>query len=252
MRFVSARLSERGGRKVNEDACASRASNGLESWVLADGLGGHTGGEVASRLCVEEILGSFGREPLLSAEALKRHVAAAQAALAARQGASEDLADMRSTVVVLIAGLDAALWAHVGDSRLYHLRGGRIIAQTQDHSVPQMLAAAGDLPVDRIRHHPDRNRLLRSLGQPGEVQAAIESRPVPLRAGDAFLLCTDGFWEHVREKEMEIDFAKSASPDEWLTLMQARLKRRMSPDGDNFSAVGIFVDASENRMSSKP
>jgi serine/threonine protein phosphatase PrpC len=238
MRFVSARLSERGGRKVNEDACASQASNGLECWVLADGLGGHTGGEVASRLCVEEILGAFGREPLLSAEALNRHIAAAQSALAARQGASEDLAEMRSTVVVLVA----ALWAHVGDSRLYHLRGGRIIAQTQDHSVPQMLAAAGDLPVDLIRHHPDRNRLLRSLGQPGEVKAAIESRPAPLRPGDAFLLCTDGFWELVSETEMEIDFAKSAHPHAWLTLMQERLKKRIAPDGDNYSALGIFVD----------
>jgi PPM family protein phosphatase len=242
MSFLSAHICEAGGRDVNQDASGDLATpNGTHCWVLADGLGGHAGGEVAAQVCVQEVLNAFESDPRLSEQTLRRCIEAAQRAILERQRASQALSEMRSTVVVLIADAKAALWAHVGDSRLYHLRAGRIIAQTQDHSVPQVLVAAGDLQPREIRQHADRNRLLRSLGQPGEIQPAIESRPQALRAGDAFLLCSDGFWELVYETEIEADFAKADHPEEWLATLHERLRRRTVPGSDNYSAVGVFV-----------
>src|SRR5207247_2143972 len=85
----------------------------------------------------------------------------------------------------------------------------------------------GQISVDDIRHHVDRSRLLRSLGEGGELKPAVTA-PALIADGDAFLLCTDGFWEYVLEPEMESDLAAAATPSEWLAIMQRRLAARDS------------------------
>jgi serine/threonine protein phosphatase PrpC len=243
MNFVTSHLCEQGGRAINQDAWDAQSSpSGTHCWVLADGLGGHGGGEVAARVAVEEAIRAFERTSEFSPKTLRNCIDAAQAAILAQQKGTEALAAMRSTLVLLLADNRAALFAHVGDSRLYHLRTGRIIRQTADHSVPQALVAAGDLRPEGIRHHEDRNRLLRALGEPGDPRPTIESRPCPLLPGDAFLLCTDGFWEYVHETEIEADFAKADDPDSWLVLMHERLRARADSGNDNYTAVAVFVE----------
>jgi len=148
---------------------------------------------------------------------------------------------MRTTLALLISDLRLALWAHVGDSRIYHFRDGRIAHQTADHSVPQMLANAGDISPDDIRGHIDRSRLLQALGQDEPVRATVLESPVQLESGDAFLLCTDGWWEYVTELEMQIDLAKSAGPDDWLGYMMDRILSRAEGEFDNYTALGVFV-----------
>lgn len=149
---------------------------------------------------------------------------------------------MRSTAVVLLLENAMACWAHVGDTRLYHFASGRIIFQTRDHSVPQTMVDAGDIRYDDIRHHEDRNRLTRSLGSDGKVRTTILDQPVAIAGGDAFLLCTDGFWEFVTETEMEATSAKSATPKRWLAGMEVILLRKAPASHDNYTATAIFVE----------
>lgn len=242
MHMISAYLSKPGGRKVNEDSCDQKVLPGGQGiWVVADGLGGHGGGDVASVIVTQSLLNTFRDNPAISADALSAHLDAAQQALLARQEAEPRLAAMRTTVVALLGDGKTAIWGHVGDTRLYHFRKGRIIAQTKDHSVPQAMADAGDIAQEDIRHHEDRNRLLRSLGNEGKLRLTVEPQPRKIQIGDAFLLCTDGFWEYVTETEMSLCWAKSTSPELWMERMEKTLLKRAPSNHDNYTGIAVFV-----------
>ncbi|MEI6414244.1 MAG: protein phosphatase 2C domain-containing protein [Pseudomonadota bacterium] len=236
--FRTATLSHTGGRPINEDACGYR--NGC--WVVADGLGGHGGGEVASRLAVDSLLQQADLPLPMDAAGLIQALAAAEQAIHHQQKTDSRLSQMRTTLVLLCSDGHNALWAHIGDSRLYHLRDGRIHFQTRDHSVPQAIADAGEIAPAEIRFHEDRNRLLRSLGNDKAQRPTLAEALLPLRAGDVFLLCTDGFWEYVTEAEMEVTLAKAASPGQWLQSMAFVLLRRATAVHDNYTALAVFVD----------
>lgn len=233
-------LSKRGGRETNQDACGYLELAEGACWVVADGLGGHRGGETAARLAVEAVLSSFRRDREVSPAAIESHILAAHEAILEQRRESPELNGMRTTIVVLLTDYESYLWGHVGDSRLYAFRGGSLRFQTRDHSVPQMLADAGDIHPDKIRHHPDRNRLLRSLGTDEPPLPVVQQEKRALHGDDAFLLCVDGFWEHVLETEMEVDFAKSRGPGDWLTRMEGRILQRAGDDSDNHSAIAVF------------
>jgi PPM family protein phosphatase len=237
--FRTARRAEIGGRERNEDAAGHAIAHGIGCWVVADGLGGHGHGDSASCAALESVIERFVADPARSgARIAELIVAAHEAVKAAQQEAS--YAQMRTTLAILIADGSSAVWAHVGDTRIYHFRGGAIRHQTQDHSVPQMLVAAGDLTPDEIRRHPDRSRILRALGEPDPPRPDVGG-PVPIQDGDAFLLCSDGWWEYVTEREMELDLAGSESPADWLDQMTDRILSRAAGAFDNFTAVGVFV-----------
>lgn len=243
MRFITAEFSRQGGRKNNEDSCGSVFVKKKGCWVVADGLGGHRGGEVASKMAVEEILEAFRAHPAVAPEILRRQFEAAHQAVIRRQEKDPGLASMRTTAAVLIADAGGALWGHVGDSRLYHLHNGRIVFQTKDHSVAQVMADAGDISPGEIRFSEDRNRLLRSIGSDDDLRPSIEEVKHPVAYGDTFLLCTDGFWEYVTETEMEVDLAKSSTPEAWIEAMVSRMLERVKKDHDNYTAVALFVEA---------
>ncbi|MDR1698968.1 MAG: hypothetical protein LBR75_04005, partial [Prevotellaceae bacterium] len=149
---------------------------------------------------------------------------------------------MKSTAVLLLCRNNQAIIAHVGDSRGYYFSNGSILFQTIDHSVSQMAVLRGEITAAQIRFHEDRNRLLRALGGEENVHAEVSLIPSPLAPGDAFLLCSDGFWEYVTENEMAIDLTKSATPDEWLSYLTARIGKRISGKNDNLSAIAIFCE----------
>ena len=113
--------------------------------------------------------------------------------------------------------------------------------QTADHSVPQALVRAKELTPAEIRHHPDRNRLLRVVGDDKPLRPELPAAPVALQAGDAFLLCSDGFWEGVTEGEMEVALAKARDAADWLARMTLGLRRKDQPGQDNYTALAILV-----------
>ncbi len=236
--FQTAALSATGGRADNQDAYDWH--EGL--WVVADGLGGHGGGAVAARLALDTLLRALpAGQPLIDRQTLMVGVLAATAALQARQQGDLALAGMRTTLALLTSDGIQALWLHLGDSRVYGFRAGQLLFQTADHSVAQALVRAGELAPEAIRFHKDRNRLLRTLGDHRLPRPTLAEAPLTLQSGDAFLLCTDGFWEGVMEDEMCSSLAKADSPRDWLDQMETILLRRQLPDQDNYTAIAVFV-----------
>lgn len=249
MPFMTESVSRIGGRELNEDSYGFVEINHTACWVVADGLGGHRGGENASRIAVDAALASFRAAPEFSTAAVQRHLDAAQQAILQAQKSEPSLSTMRTTIVMLLTDSLRALWAHVGDSRLYCLEDGHIVFCTKDHSVVQAMVSAGELPASRIRHHEDRNRLLRTLGNgENDFRPTILSEARALRSGTEFLLCTDGFWENVTEAEIEVDFAKAEGNRDWLALMEGRLLERATDDSDNYTAIAVRFDSETSSL----
>lgn len=226
-----------GGRPRNEDTVRHtlRGEDRL-CLVVADGLGGHGGGETASAAAAEVICTQWDGsvDPLRLTE-LVRAANQKVLSLQTRQCA------MKTTVTVLTLTPEQAVWAHAGDTRLYYFRDGSLSFQTRDHSAAQIGVMLGEITLDQIRFHEDRSRVLRALGQDAEL--IVETKQQPLGAGKhAFLLCSDGFWEYVLEEEMAKDLRAAGTPEDWLARMRARLNARVGTDNDNNTAAAVWLE----------
>ena len=239
MKFDTATLSQTGGRRSNQDSFGFEANQAAGCWVVADGLGGHAGGETASRMAVDEVLAAFRQKPDVSPSFIENCLQTAHQAIQLKAAAAYELASMRTTLVVLTCTGNSAVWGHVGDSRLYWFRRDKIVHQTKDHSVPQMLVDAGKLDPLKLRGHEDQNRLTRALGETGSLKTSVLSEPIVLQPGDAALLCSDGIWTYGLEPELEADWEKAASATEYLALLERRVLERAESEHDNYTAIAV-------------
>lgn len=229
--------SDAGGREENEDSVRFlRRGDDSLLLVLADGLGGHGGGKTASAAAVEAVCSVW--EGQADPGDLADRIARAHQAVREKQ--TPDCM-MKSTVVLLALRGQQAAWAHVGDSRLYHFHQGKLEFQTRDHSASQVAVLLGEITPEQIRFHEDRGRILRALGQEGDLRPETGEQTLP-PGRHAFLLCSDGFWEYVLEQEMEEDLRTAADPQGWLDAMRGRLSRRTPPDNDNNTAAAVWLD----------
>lgn len=229
--------TNQGGREHNEDSLRW-TSDGTEGvFVLADGLGGHDRGEVASQLAVEAICGGED-SPVPGREELLERFQQANARILEQQK-QPGQEEMKTTAVALSLSGGTAAWAHIGDSRLYRCSQGRLDQLTRDHSVTYMKYLGGEISYMDVYHDDDRSSLLRAMGNP---VCTPEGGEGPARPGDAFLLCSDGFWEFVYNEEMLVDCLKSRTPEEWARRMLLRHIRRTPPGNDNVSLIAVFVE----------
>ncbi len=233
----TANYSDIGGRERNEDHYSQTlgGKTGI-CMVLADGLGGHGNGELASEMACRTICGNWKGQ--VDKQSLIALVNEAQKQVL---GLHNRYCAMKSTVVALTSDQKKAAWAHVGDSRLYHFHNKKLVFQTRDHSASQIAVMLGDITPDQIRFHEDRGTVYRALGQDDEVK--VEAKEIDLLPGQhAFLLCSDGFWEYVLETEMAEDLKQAVSPEDWLKKMRARLQQRVPADNDNNTAAVLWLD----------
>lgn len=164
-----------------------------------------------------------------------------QNAILEQQALTQRFSTMKTTLVVLVVDNGWIHWAHIGDSRLYIFRGKRLLRRTLDHSVPQMLAQAGEIREADIRHHPDRNRLMRVMGVRNDAPRFEVGKPIRLTGAYQFLLCTDGYWELIEEDDMLRTLKESATPQQWLSQMnRIILENGRGQEMDNYTAIAAF------------
>jgi serine/threonine protein phosphatase PrpC len=241
MRFTIFQESRKGSRKVNQDRIAYTFSRDALLLVVADGMGGHAGGEIAAQIAVRLFIERFQQEakPVLKnpLKFLQDTMVRAHAALGSYANQFSMLETPRTTCVACLVQAGHAYWAHVGDSRLYLFRQGGLIGATKDHSKVQYLVDQGIIGADEIGQHPDRNKIFSCLG--GLVDPVIDlSRRTPLRNGDVIVMCTDGLWAVFDQREIAT----------WLTStpilttapqMMREGEKRGGQDGDNLSAIVV-------------
>ena len=236
MQLSAYAYTNRGGRDHNEDSLRARPEEGI--FVLADGLGGHRCGEVASALAVETIAAGMAEAAALDGGKLLELFQTANGEILRRQS-QPGQEEMRTTAVALSLRGEEAAWAHIGDSRLYRFRGGELAEVTKDHSVTYRKYLGGEISYMDIYHDDDRSRLLRVLGR---EPCRPETGRAPAAPGDAFLLCSDGFWEFVYTEEAQADLCRARTPEEWAEGMLLRHIRRAPPGNDNLSLIMVFVE----------
>ncbi|WP_158937451.1 PP2C family serine/threonine-protein phosphatase [Burkholderia sp. S171] len=248
MRFDLASITDRGGRRSNEDRLALIRHTRLLAGVVADGAGGHGGGDVAAQLTVDTVcavLGQCAMHTAISTAQLADALFAANRAIVQAQAAGGVLAHMRSTAAVLaIDPLTAsAAWAHCGDTRIYCFRQGRTALQTVDHSMVQNLVDARLLASHEMRGHPMRSLLLAALGTTDALEVEAATSPFAIADGDTFLVCSDGLWEHIDEAEMIESIGEANDANGWLAALATRVRRVAPPQADNLSAVAVWAGA---------
>ncbi|HTI51455.1 MAG TPA: protein phosphatase 2C domain-containing protein [Planctomycetaceae bacterium] len=198
-------------RRNNQDSYAVQISPSREQWsdrghlfLVADGMGGHAVGELASKLAADIIPHTFLKLRDQSAdEALKAAVLAGNATINARGEMNRDFTRMGTTCTTLVLNPQGALIAHVGDSRAYRIRGDRIEQLTFDHSLQWELLRQGKMSPEEIFRREPRNVITRSLGPSASVQVDVEG-PYPTRPHDIYVLCSDGLSSLVRDEEIGI------------------------------------------------
>lgn len=239
-------LSRQGGRPYNEDACGHWNSDQHLVCVVADGAGGHGGGDIASRLAVQHVLERFVAQPDTQPAHAAQLVRSANQTVVSNQVPGTSQAQMHSTLVLLaidFVNLTAA-WAHAGDSRLYCFRNGMFLSHTKDHSFVQSLSDAGLLAAEDMKTHPQRSELLSALGTPdGDLAIGESPQGWVVEPGDVYMLCTDGLWEYVDDSHMAHLLSLASGPQHWLEMLEQEVLRAAAhkPRHDNYSAIAVWT-----------
>lgn len=242
-------------RKVNEDACADVALADGRLIVIADGMGGHEAGDVASKIVVDEVERHFkateGGEPR---ERLYESIEAAHQQIlskAAQTGAE----GMGSTVVACLIDDTAVYVGWVGDSRLYWFRDANVYDKTVDHTRVQRMLAAGILSPEEAKHHPDANVITRAVGHfpkdgDGEFKVDVKKDPLQIAAGDSLVLCSDGLYDLLEDDEIADIIGGLNAKDGAIALIRVA-NERGGHDNITVSVVHFGQDMGASRHASQ-
>ena len=187
-------------REINEDAYYL-PEHGENFCAVADGMGGHSAGEVASAMAVVTFSDLMHKSALPCAEDMRSAVESANKDIYQRAGTSIELRGMGTTFVGLVCCGEEVHIAHVGDSRAYLIRDGRVKRVTADHSLVESLVQEGVITEEEAKHHPKRNIITRALGTNSKVE--VDMLCMDKKPGDVYLLCTDGLSEYVSNQDIE-------------------------------------------------
>lgn len=241
MKFSIFQESRIGKRKNNEDRIGYCYSRDALLMVVADGMGGHTYGEIASQVAVQYMTALFQKEaqPSLADPFLFLQRGMIGAHHAILDFCIENQLDdsPRTTCVACVIQNNVAYWSHVGDSRLYHFRGMRLFAKTRDHSRVRQMVDQGMITEEEAAVHPDRNKVYTCLG--GPILPEIEfSRKSPLESNDVLLLSTDGFWGPL-PVEVILPRLREPSLGDVIPVLMDEAELRAGPHGDNLSLIAV-------------
>ncbi len=234
-------VSKIGTRLINEDTIKVLNKNNNFVFTVCDGLGGHKMGDTASRIVADCFESYFKRSENLSENLILEMFDFAQETLLYRKNALHIKNEMCSTAVALTIAGENVYSGYIGDSRLYAFEHGVFKDRTRDHSLAQLLFEQGEISESEINRHSDRNKLIRVMGIPWEKPMYTVLPSVKLKNNQAYLLCTDGFWEWLSVEEMQGALQKSDSAHKWLSLMTETVERNCGLNPmDNYSAIAVI------------
>ena len=235
-------FSNKGRRDINEDYAGAFEKNGRYCFVLCDGLGGHGMGDAASQCVVETFKTQFNEYTAELKDFLPETFEMAQDFLLGEQIARNAKTKMKTTAVAMLTDGVNIYIGHIGDSRCYAFGKKKVKFRTLDHSVPQMLVISHEIKESEIRNHPDRSLVLKAMGTKWEDGPEYEiMKEKKLRGLRAFLLCSDGFWELIEEKQMCELLKSSSTVKEWVDgMVEIIWKNGEGKNMDNFSAVAVW------------
>ena len=250
--FAVVTSTSQGARDHQEDACGhwSDPSGARLFAVVADGAGGHGGGAEASKAAVDSAALNWGKssgsdlaEPaaFLAQWMKDAHLAVIEASAKLQRSG-------RSVVVACFINGSSVHWVHAGDCRLLRFGGGKLVERTRDDSVVQVLFERGEITEEQMGTHPDQSRLLQSLG--GKEAPSPQPGNAEVEAGDGLILCSDGFWEHLKQAELEkLIGTPPEKRQEALDQAVAEAVRRGGAKADNTTAMMIV--SGENKGGSR-
>jgi serine/threonine protein phosphatase PrpC len=246
MRFMVYQVSRKGGREKNEDRMGYCYTRDAGLFALADGMGGHPEGEVASQLALQTLAALFQRDskPAISDPLRFLHdaIIAGHHQLL-RYATQKALIDTpRTTVVACLLQGNAAYWAHCGDSRLYMVRGEKLVARTRDHSYSELQQTMSQ--VVPMGEKFNRNVLFTCLGSPGKPVVDTVG-PLLLQTGDRLLLCSDGLWGTVSDAVITEQLGRQTLSDAVPELVEQAL-RNGGPKSDNVSVLALEWESAED------
>ncbi|MEP6783735.1 MAG: protein phosphatase 2C domain-containing protein, partial [Acidobacteriota bacterium] len=247
MQFTIFQESRKGARRINQDRIAYTYGRDTLLLVIADGMGGHAGGEIAAQICVRLFIERFQQEakPVLRNPLafLQDSMTRAHQALGSYANQFSMIETPRTTCVACVVQAGHAYWAHVGDSRLYLYRQGKLIAQTKDHSKVQYLVDQGIISAEEAATHPDRNRVFSCLG--GVVDPVIDlGKRTQMRNADVLVTCTDGLWSVLSKDEIST-WLTSTPILQTAPKMMNEAEARAGADSDNLSMIAVRWGADE-------
>ncbi|WP_076591722.1 PP2C family protein-serine/threonine phosphatase [Herminiimonas arsenitoxidans] len=248
MRFSVYQESHIGGRKNNQDRMGYSFTRDALLLLVADGMGGHIMGEMAAQIAMQTIASLFQENATPYVKKPERFLEdsffAAHREIHRYRAINNLPETPRTTIVACLIQHNSAMWAHCGDSRLYWMRSGQILARTRDHSRIETLIAQGKVDPSERDTHPDRNKLFNCLGAPNMPIVEI-SRRASLQAGDIMLLCSDGLWsvlpDHELTERLHNNTIVRAVPELLTTATGIAGKT-----GDNVTALAMMWESSEN------
>lgn len=243
MKYQIGKANRLGNRTTNQDRFAAVERPRSVLMVLADGMGGHQGGLLAANTLVIRFTEAFSNAPsplpdpsmFLHECFLHAHHSIVDA------GARQDPPiTPRTTGVACIVQDGIAHWAHIGDSRCYVLRGGRVLSRTRDHSQIEELLARGEIDEKRAKSHPKRNQINRCVGgNAAKTHEPTIGEPFALEPNDVLLLCSDGLWSSVTDDELAVHFGDAASLATLSDQIAGKAESNSYPKSDNVSLIAM-------------
>ncbi len=251
MNFSVYQASHQGGRKYNQDSVAHAYTEQALLLVLADGMGGHSHGELAAQITIKTYMQAFSEEakPVLDApeDFLSRVMRRAHDNIIKFAHDQKLLGNPGTTCVAALLQNGKVCWAHAGDSRLYLLRDKNVVAVTHDHSIVQQWADLGFITEAQMKTHPDRHRITNCLGGEGGMFFAETEAEQDLQQGDVILLCSDGLWGPLTPAEIATALMVKPLEDALEELMDVSLYRE-GAQADNTTAVIVRWGSKEKNL----
>lgn len=248
MKYTLFQETRAGKRPYNEDRLGCWQRDGALLLAVADGMGGHEHGEVAAQIAVDRLGQAFeaqARPRIDVPEHFLRNTVGEAHTKIVEQARARKLSETpRTTVVACVVQDGKAWWTHVGDSRLYLIRKGRVAARTRDHTYVQQLVDAGKIREEAAENHPDRNRVMRCLGGP-QPPAIDPTQSMALEQDDILLLCSDGLWGPLTQRQILIGLI-GRDPALALPELIALAEARAGAHCDNISVVAMHWQALES------